>query len=438
MKKLFLLIIPFLFILTAKAYIFEEKNFIYDETTNVIQNVEKIPIEKNTTYYFTFCRMYEDYNYVDELKKAGITNNQLVIRTDSLNERYTFKSEITSFGTVSYVKIVNTNDSYIYYLSTPATKEMYEKRNEYFSLIKEEEFNKLNIHYNDMYEETIKDDFDGIYYVDYDNLKTVQEIANNLKATDNNDGVIENIEITYDEYSNKSQIGDYYVEFKCLDSSNNESKYRLLVKIVDITKPVISLKTHSKRIELNNKQKLSYNDLLDFVEANDNTCDMNGRVRILSNDYFRNESKPGEYKITYYASDLYGNVNKADLIIGVGYGEVKYKIEKFKSDNLSSNDACVQYFNFLNINPKYEITLDNYKGNEIAPGKYEIGVSYDDNGKLKYDIIEISVLEDVINSKADNATNSKFNFLWLLLIIPVIVLIGIVILIKVRINKKKW
>lgn len=438
MKKVILLIIPFLFILTAKAYIFEEENFVYDETTNVIQTVEKIPIEKNTTYYFTFCKMYEDYDYVEELKKAGITNNQLVIRTDSINERYTFKSEVTSFGVVSYVKIINVNDSYIYYLSAPATKDMYEKRNEYFSLIKEEDFNKLNIHYNDMYEENLKSDFDGIYYVNYDKLQTIQEIANNLKATDNNDGVIENIEITYDEYSNKSQIGDYYVEFKCVDSSNNESKYRLLVKIVDITKPIITLKSHSKRIEVTNKQKLSYSDLLKLVEVNDNTCDMNERIRIISNDYFRNESKPGEYKVTYYASDLYGNVNTTDLIIGVGYGEVKHKIEKYKSDNLSSNDACKQYFNSLNINPKYEITLDNYKGNETTPGTYEIGVSYEDNEKLKYDIIEISVLDDVTNKTTEDNRNNNFNYLWLLLIIPIIGIIGIVIFVIVRINKKKW
>lgn len=438
MKKLILLIIPLLFIITVKAYRFEENNYIYDEQTHVVQNIDKIPIEKNTTYYFTFCKLYEDFDYLKALNDEGITNNQLVIRTDSLNEGITFQSEITDFGTVFYAKFTNINDSFIYYLSAPATKEMYDNRNEYFALIKESDFNSLNINYNDLFEEEIKDDFDGIYYVDINNIEAISDIANNLKATDNNDGVLEKIEIIYDEYTNKSQIGEYYVKFKCVDSSGNEAIYTLLIKIVDITIPTISLKTHSKRVEVTNKEKLSYSDLLGMVDVLDNTCDMSDRIRILKNEYFRNESTPGEYKVTFYAMDLYGNVSTTDLIIGVGYGSVKYEIEKYQSDNLSSDDACKIYFESLNISPNYEITLDNYSGNELNTGEYEIGVSYEENDELKYDLIRIRVLEDTITNTINNDQKSSFNFLWLLLIIPISLAIIIPIMIKKRINKKKW
>ena len=152
MKKIILGALLFIFILLPNAISLDEEIYSYDESINVIQNLDKIPIEKNTTYYLTYCRLYEDCDYFKELENEGIQNKNLVIRTDSRNEKIMFQSEKTKFGTVYYAKIVNISDEFIYYMSFPATKEMNENREELFSFIKEEEFNNLNIHYNNMYQ----------------------------------------------------------------------------------------------------------------------------------------------------------------------------------------------------------------------------------------------------------------------------------------------
>ncbi|PKL01062.1 MAG: hypothetical protein CVV56_02075 [Tenericutes bacterium HGW-Tenericutes-1] len=118
----------------------------------------------------------------------------------------------------------------------------------------------------------------------------------NVNFYDNYD---DNPKITFISNYNKDVVGDYYSEYSIEDSEGNLTKVTRYISVVDTTNPTINLVGNTTIVY---KVGGSYSEL--GAIATDN-YDSNPEIIISAPNF--NFSTFGEYQVSYYAVDIFGN-----------------------------------------------------------------------------------------------------------------------------------
>ncbi|MCF7926845.1 MAG: DUF5011 domain-containing protein [Candidatus Izimaplasma sp.] len=141
----------------------------------------------------------------------------------------------------------------------------------------------------------------GVYFANVSNPSTINEIKSTLTATDETDGDLTNsIVLESDDYSaNSNVLGDYNVVFSVTDSSNNTSYSTVTVRVVDVTKPIITLNGNStvyiEYLDIYNDQDAIWSDDYDGSDTLIGSGTVNSNIL-------------GNYFIEFNYTDSSGNV----------------------------------------------------------------------------------------------------------------------------------
>lgn len=128
--------------------------------------------------------------------------------------------------------------------------------------------------------------------IEYKSKPTIEQlISNNLKTTDNVDEFL-NIEIKSDNYTNSPNLGTFYVELYCVDSSNNIS-IPFTLKII-VKESILNLYTTFLYLPTSTQYTLQ--------EIN-NLININTDHTLVSDDYSPSYNKEGKYLIKYELTD---------------------------------------------------------------------------------------------------------------------------------------
>lgn len=156
---------------------------------------------------------------------------------------------------------------------------------------------------------------DLVYFNDVENPKTIEEIKDELIATDDIDGDIsDSITILLDNYTgNETIIGDYLVYFEVTDSGNQTTQQIVTVRNVDINSPVISYEDTALLIPEGDMITLSS---LNLVATDGYEGDLTASINVTGWEGV-DTSTIGSYDILVYVSDNSGNETTETLTIEV-------------------------------------------------------------------------------------------------------------------------
>lgn len=420
MKKLIFVFLICLFIFKAKAdeaiySYYHQDNFFYEDYHYYLE--EPVSLKSNTDYIFFYYAGPTDKDvYSDALYDVGLGQEYyLELYTDN---KY-FKLEFIKYnhiaGTINYVNINLKDDSIIYEMIFPGLDYMNE--NFYFLEGTLFDYEYAELERLEVVSEIQKIDLviNGVIYSDYDNKLTYNEIVNNITVEDDFDGnITSDLLCFYDEYSGSKSLGEYRMIFGVADSFGNASVAVILVKVVDITDPIITGPS-SLRIEIDNL--ISIEDILKQYQVTDNIND--DLVIDVSYDEYSDATSKGEYSITLSVSDESGNIAFFDIAVEI-YDDLRPTISfgdmiinKSESDDLTLVQIKAILKDYLvKNNVKYQkitIISNEYENNEKNIGEYEIVFSYYNLDEEVIDSIIICVNEDVSFDKGMFITVKKAN-----------------------------
>ncbi len=164
------------------------------------------------------------------------------------------------------------------------------------------------------------DGHDGYYYTDVENPVTVQTIQSGLVAFDDVDGDISSsITVFSDGYTvNRAVLGEYPVEFRVTDSSQNTACFIVYVVVVDTTAPVIS---GPSAYAVKETLLTPLSSFLGPLSATDNYYGNLTASIIVSNDgYSANYNIRGTYQVLFGVTDGSGNVGTFAVTVTVEDG----------------------------------------------------------------------------------------------------------------------
>ena len=147
----------------------------------------------------------------------------------------------------------------------------------------------------------------GVVIVNIDNPFTLSEITAGLSAYDAIEGDVSgNIIVVNDTYTaNMGMVGEYLVEYSVSDSSDNETNFSVLVKVVDVTKPIIS---GNSSIVLSYPNTLTIETIKSTLSASDNVDgDISSQIELVEENYTVSQSTLGFYEITFKVTDTSNN-----------------------------------------------------------------------------------------------------------------------------------
>lgn len=222
--------------------------------------------------------------------------------------------------------------------------------------------------------------------------------------------------------------GDYDITLRGVDSSGNECRRTIVLRIIDITPPVVKLKDIKLNLSDINDRSFSecYEDMIE--ELSDNLDKINTSLSV--KEVVGEKGFYGKYEVTIKAVDNAGNetLDVAVLriiddmeeeryidrnLINTNINEV-YSIEDIKnviSDSLHKEGTLYDSFDLISC---------DYFSNEKIPGSYTVKYRYKFAGEFHY--VKGTII--VSYSKENN------NYLFLILLVPIFFYIC-------RVNKKK-
>lgn len=237
----------------------------------------------------------------------------------------------------------------------------------------------------------------------------LDEIKDNLNVSDNYN---ENLspQLVSDDYTeNYNKPGTYEMNYRAVDTSGNESTFKVTINVVDDIKPVISGPTN---IVKGQNETLTTNDILADLTANDNhDGNITDKIKIVKDNYAGNGNKIGEYTITFEVSD--SSFNKSTHIVTVQVKDnippVFYVDNYFITVEQSINLTQQDFINLLTatgqINPTSTTTFstiyDEYTGNEKEIGMYAMTFKTKSTDGRED---EISVVVNVTEANDDDST----------------------------------
>lgn len=225
------------------------------------------------------------------------------------------------------------------------------------------------------------------FVTNVDDAKPVSFFQQYITAIDETDGAVPVYVITDNYTANISRLGEHKVIFGAKDSSNNEATLEVYIRVVDITKPVISGNSSVANIGYketwnisNFKTTLTVSDNYDTLTHND--------ITVKSDSYTSNKTKLGTYNVVYAVVDNSGNegtFTKQVKVIDNVKPNISGPTTIATSNNtiLTESDVRSQLTASDeidgNITSKIELVEDNYTGQGNKVGTYTIKYRVVDN-----------------------------------------------------------
>lgn len=237
----------------------------------------------------------------------------------------------------------------------------------------------------------------------FPNVYTPEEILVMLSASDNYDGDISStITLVEDNYTgNNSVVGIYNMEFKCIDSSGNETYYIQEIEVVDNDGPIIQ---GDSSVNIGYDNLLDINNMIDNLTVTDNyDLDSSLEVVLESDTYSVNHNTIGNYQIEFSVTDSSGNktyktvtVNVVDEIGPVVYFDSSV-IQVYSDTVLSLPDFAklLTQTKELDIDLEYYITVkyDSYSKYSNQAGTYHMYLDFVDGyGRVLSKEFEVKVV----------------------------------------------
>ncbi len=244
---------------------------------------------------------------------------------------------------------------------------------------------------------------EGVFIMDYDNRKSIQELIELFAATDDIEGDIDHkIVVIKDGFTPYMHLlGSHKLTFMVCDEACNKAFYNLTIKVVDITPPTITGYDYYE-VEVGN------NDLtLDYIEYNLEVYD-NYRLKqpncleIIEDNYTPNKNRAGEYEVIFKATDYANNYsyftvtvknidNDAPILEGPA------ELYCYTTDQILSAEEIKAYFqahDAVDGNLSDYIVVSGTYNN--IPGSYDILIEVADfSGNLTTKTLKMHVVDGV-------------------------------------------
>ncbi|HHW80044.1 MAG TPA: hypothetical protein GX742_04465 [Acholeplasmataceae bacterium] len=213
-----------------------------------------------------------------------------------------------------------------------------------------------------------------------------------------------NLRLGYDDKDVKyNRLGTYQITVWAVNESGLKATISTNIKIVDLEKPKIIIKSNISDINVNTEVNKNY--LLNYVlSVSDNYDEISIFDVIVSSDL--DTKVVGKYFINYLVSDLSGNQFETKINVFVK-DLIRPEIVLLKEIVLNINDQKPYYLNYFDISDNYDENIDltivfndkNVNYNKI--GTYYLEVSAKDgSNNLNAKTVEI-IVSDLINPNVE-------------------------------------
>jgi len=160
----------------------------------------------------------------------------------------------------------------------------------------------------------------------------------------------------------KTKVGDYEIIYKVIDKDGLEKKEKVIIKVEDKEKPVISVTNNKVNVSLNSNV-----DLMKDVKAIDNyDNDLTNKIKVTGSV---DTSKVGSYEVKYNVSDSSGN--KADEVTRTYVVEEIFKVNTSKEYRYDAKDHFI-VISFDKNNKVYSSYCVRDGGCMSEEGKYSV------------------------------------------------------------------
>lgn len=243
----------------------------------------------------------------------------------------------------------------------------------------------------------------GVVIVNIDNPFTLAEITAGLSAYDAIEGDVSNqIIVTNDAYTaNIGKVGEYLVEYSVSDSSGNVTYFSVLVKVVDVTKPMIS---GNNTIVLSYPNTLTIESIKNTLSASDNVDgDISNQIELVEDNYTLYQSILGLYEVTFKVTDSSNNttffvvevevIDEASPIFsGPESFVIGYNAVLTIQDVIASQTVMDDYD--LNLTASINVKTDLYTPNMKVIGTYPVVLTVSDSsGNIQDKTISVQVTD---------------------------------------------
>lgn len=172
----------------------------------------------------------------------------------------------------------------------------------------------------------------SIYYTNYDNPKTLNDILETIYAIDETDGNVE-VVVEEDNYTNSNKdLGEYTVLLSATDKAGNKAEMTLTIVVTDGTNPTISgVNTYIS----NMSSPITEATVRAGLSASDN-YDQTLTIQLVHDGFTGNEQKAGSYTITYKTVDSSSNESETFVVTITNKDDIKPTLTGTNEYNVSS------------------------------------------------------------------------------------------------------
>ncbi len=227
------------------------------------------------------------------------------------------------------------------------------------------------------------------FVTNVDDAKPVSFFQSYLYAYDETDGdLTDQIYIITDNYTaNKSVLGAHMVTFGVKDNSNNEATLDVYIRVVDITKPIIT--GNASVASIGYKETWNISNYKATLQVSDNYDSLTHSDIVVKTDgYTANKNKLGTYTVVFAVKDNSNNEGTFSKQVKV-IDNVKPNfsgpttIATSNNTILTESDIRAQLTASDeidgNITSRIELVTDNYTGKGNKVGSYTITYRVSDN-----------------------------------------------------------
>lgn len=231
---------------------------------------------------------------------------------------------------------------------------------------------------------------------------SVDDIKSQIHVSDNVDGLTyTDLSVVEDTYSAASTVGEYYIIFKAVDSSGNESSKRIDIQLVDKKPPII---TGPSLIYIYTTDPvLTVQDILSRFSVYDDVDGSSVNIHVANNTYL-NHDIPGIYQFFMTSSDRQGNTANFMLHIhvienrGPSFSTTAHVMEASTKATLTESEI-IDWFKNLALSQGHQVShvsikLNEYDGHETSKGNYYVYLNYELDGETYLTRVLIDVYEE--------------------------------------------
>lgn len=375
-------------------------NFVYQ--TEVLSSISPFAVKPHTYYTISFPRDFYDPGEIHW--QFTFYENDYDFETFSYDNTNLFiHSSEPYYGSFTFQMPANAN----YLALSIADNNDYLKDHLLGTIILEEGENFTS------YEEFVIGnliDINGPYFqgngtiiVNVDSPYTLTEITSGISAYDAIEGDVSNrIQVVSDAYTaNRETVGEYPVSYSVSDLSGNITTFSITVKVVDITKPVI---TGTNRVVLSYPNTLTIEDIRKQLNASDNVDgDISEQIVLVEENYLANSSALGFYEAVFKVTDSSNNTSfitveievideNSPLISGPSSFVIGYNAILTLHEIINSQSVIDDYDS--DLSNRLSVKTDLYTANMKKIGTYPIVLTVSDSsGNISEKTISVQVTD---------------------------------------------